>query len=171
MDTVLDHALELQSCRIVGFGMGGDEQAVRAREFRRTFRRAAENGLRTSCHAGEGTSADAVREAVEELEVRRVGHGIAAVEDPRLMRELAEARIVLEVCPTSNERTGAWRPSQGDHPVLALLAAKVPVVVGSDDPAFFGSSLRGEFEKLKSWGVHDEELADIEERARRLRHD
>lgn len=164
-ERVLDDALALQDHRVVGFGIGGDESALRAREFRGLYRRARAAGLGTSIHAGEGTHPDAVREAVEELGVPRVGHGIAAARDPQLLRELAEEAVVLELCPTSNEVTGAWDPASGEHPVLRLLAAGVPVVLGSDDPAFFGCDLPGERERLRGWGVDEETLALIDARA------
>lgn len=164
-ERVLDDALALQGHRVVGYGIGGDERALRAREFRALYRRAREGGLGTTIHAGEGTHPDAVREAVEELEVPRVGHGIAAAQDPKLLRELADEGVVLEVCPTSNEITGAWDPAAGEHPVMKLLAAGVPVVLGSDDPAFFGSDLPGERERLREWGVDEETLASVDARA------
>ena len=167
-ERVLDAALDLRGHRVVGFGMGGEEASLRAREFRRVYRRAAEHGLPTSCHAGEGTHPDAVREVVEELEVRRVGHGIAAVEDPALLRELRDAGITLEVCPTSNECTGAWNPKSGDHPVLRLVEHGVDVVIGSDDPAFFGTTVTQEFARLSEWGLSDEQLRDIDAHARRV---
>lgn len=154
----LDAALECQEHRIVGFGMGGDESSERAGSFKPVFRRAASAGLGLCCHAGEGTTADAVREAVEELDLSRVGHGIAAVDDPKLLRELREANIVLEVCPTSNERTGIWTPSAGPHPLHALESAGVPLLLGSDDPAFFGSDLRSEVERVREWGVAENQL-------------
>ena len=168
-EAVLDAALSLQRHRIVGLGMGGDETALRARDFRRVYRRAAENGLTLSCHAGEGTTADLVREAVEELEVSRIGHGIAAADDERLMRELREAGVVLEVCPTSNERTGAWDPQRGPHPIHRLLAHDVPVVLGTDDPGFFACTLRSERQRLLDWGIAATVLEDLECRARRVR--
>ena len=164
VERVLDMALDLREHRIVGFGVGGDETSLRARELRRVYRRAAEHGLPASCHSGEGTSADAVRETVEELGVRRVGHGVAAVEDERLLRELREEGVVLEVCPTSNERTGVWDP-RGPHPLLRLLEHGVPVVLGSDDPAFFGCTLRSEFERVRSWGVDAERLEAMRRRS------
>jgi aminodeoxyfutalosine deaminase len=142
-ERVLDTALKLREHRIVGFGMGGDEGGARAREFRALFRRAREHGFGTTCHAGEGTTPEAVLEVVEELEVTRVGHGIAAAQDPGLMRQLASAGIVLEICPTSNRRTRAW-DGQDRHPLFTLLEHDVPCILGSDDPAYFGSSLRGE---------------------------
>ncbi len=164
-ERVLDAALRARAFRVVGFGMGGDEGAIRARAFREIYRRAQAEGLGSSCHAGEGTNPDAVREAVEELGVRRVGHGIAAAYDESLMRALREEGIVLEVCPTSNQRTGVWDPRTGEHPVLRLLRAGVPVVIGSDDPAFFDCTLRSEFERLRRWGVDEETLKAIDARA------
>jgi aminodeoxyfutalosine deaminase len=168
-ERVLDLALELQSQRIVGFSLGGDERAVAAREFCGIYRRAAASGLGLACHAGEGTGPEAVRAVVEELGVSRVGHGIAAVQDPSLLRELAEGGVTLEVCPTSNECTGAWRSSEGAHPVLELLESEVSVVLGSDDPAFFACSLASEEARLARWGVSDERLQRMEEDARAAR--
>jgi adenosine deaminase len=168
-ERVLESALRLQEHRIVGFGIGGDERAVRAREFKRIYRRAAAAGLGLTCHAGEGTTADAVREVVEELGVARVGHGIAAAQDPRLMRELAEAGIVLEICPTSNLKTGAWDAKRGTHPIFALDAAGVPIVLGSDDPAFFDCDLRSEERLLRSWGMSEARLEHMRAVARRNR--
>jgi adenosine deaminase len=171
IEQVLDATLRLQDHRIVGFGVGGDETSLPVRELRQVYRRAAENGLGLSCHAGEGTTADAVRATIEELGVRRIGHGIAAARDERLMRELRADGIVLEVCPTSNERTGVWDP-RTPHPVLRLLEHGVPVVLGSDDPAFFGSTLVGEFERLRGWGIEGSTLDAIAARAfdARFRH-
>jgi len=151
-ERVLDTALELREHRIVGFGMGGDETALRAKDFRSLYRRARENGLGTTCHAGEGTTASAVLEAVDELEIRRVGHGISAAEDADVMRQLAAGGIVLEVCPTSNRRTGAW-DGRSRHPLFALLEAGVPCILGSDDPAFFGCTLRSELFAIEQDGL------------------
>jgi aminodeoxyfutalosine deaminase len=106
---------------------------------------------------------------VEELEVSRVGHGIAVVDDARLMRELREAAIVLEVCPTSNERTGAWDPRRGPHPILRLLEHEVSVVLGTDDPGYFGCTLEGERRRLQEWGIAAEVLDELEHRARQVR--
>jgi adenosine deaminase len=158
-DKALDAALDLLDHRIVGFGMGGDERAERARAFGKVFRRAKAAGLGLCCHAGEGTDPDAVREAVEALGLTRVGHGVAAVADARLLRELRDERITLEVCPTSNECTGVWDPRAGEHPLARLEAAGVPVVLGSDDPAFFKTSLRAEVERARQWGFSEAQLS------------
>jgi adenosine deaminase len=163
-ERVLDAALDLREHRIVGFGMGGDETALRAKEFRGIYRRAREHGLGITCHAGEGTTPEAVLEVVEELEVKRVGHGIAAARNPDLMRQLAEAGIVLEVCPTSNRRTGAW-DVHGRHPLFTLLEAGVPCVLGSDDPAFFGCTLRSELFAIEQDGLDHERVLEMCERS------
>jgi adenosine deaminase len=101
--------------------------------------------------------------------VTRVGHGIAAADDAKLMRELAEAGIVLEVCPTSNLKTGAWDAGRGAHPIFALDAAKVPIVLGSDDPAFFDCDLRSEERLLRSWGMSEARIEHMRTIARRSR--
>jgi adenosine deaminase len=163
-ERVLDTALELREHRIVGFGMGGDETALRARDFRGIYRRARAEGLGVTCHAGEGTTPAAVLEVVEELEVPRVGHGIAAAQDPDLMRQLAAAGIVLEICPTSNRRTGAW-DVHTKHPIFALLEAGVPCILGSDDPAFFGCTLRSELFAIEQDGLSPEAVAEMCERS------
>ncbi len=159
---VVDVARELAGdCRIVGFGMGGDERALPAADFRGVFDRAREARLGVTCHAGEGTSPQAVREAHEELRVTRIGHGISAIEDPKLVADLVCRDVVLEVCPTSNLRTAAWDPAQrgGPHPLLRLARAGVRIALGSDDPAFFESSLLGERAVAVEWGATTAELA------------
>jgi adenosine deaminase len=138
--------------------MGGDETGARAREFRGIYRRARAEGLGVTCHAGEGTTPEAV------LEVLRVGHGIAAAQDPDLMRQLADAGIVLEVCPTSNRRTGAW-DVHTKHPIFTLLEAGVPCILGSDDPAFFGCTLRSELFAIEQDGLLPEAVAEMCERS------
>jgi adenosine deaminase len=164
-DRVLDQALRLQAYRVVGFGMGGDEAGPRARDFKSTYRRAARAGLGLTCHAGEGTHADAVREVVEELGVRRVGHGIASATDETLLRELREERVLLEVCPTSNLCTGAWRPEEGRHPFFKLAEHEVPMALGSDDPAYFQTSLPQEWSRLEAWGCETSLLEGLNREA------
>ena len=96
----------------------------------------------------------------------RIGHGIRAVSDASLLAELRDRRIALEVCPTSNVRTGAV-PSLGEHPLRALFDAGVIVTLNSDDPAIFRCSLAGEFEAARRMGFTEAELDSIAENARR----
>ena len=99
--------MELRGEGVVAFGMGGDELALPAAEFRAVYEFVAAHGLHRLVHAGEIGGPESVRDAVEILGAERIGHGIAAAADPQLMALLAERSIPLEICPTSNLRTGA----------------------------------------------------------------
>jgi len=134
--------------RILGIGIGGDERSVPAEAFAPLFRAARQMGLRTVAHAGEFDGPRSVWEAVEVLGAERIGHGIRSAEDPQLLAMLRRRRIPLEVCPTSNLRTGVvgrWR----DHPLPRLVAAGLRVTVNTDDPALFRTSLHGEYRALQ----------------------
>jgi len=138
-------AIRLRHPRVVGIHLGGDEVGYPARDFAAAYAMAAEAGLGCAAHAGEAAGASSVRDAVDVLGARRIGHGIRAVEDPDLVRELADRNIVLEVCPTSNLRTGVVS-HLGAHPLPALLLAGVRATLGADDPSFFDTSLTSELE-------------------------
>ena len=134
--------------RILGIGIGGDERSVPAEAFESLFQAARASGLRTVAHAGEFSGPASVWEAVELLGAERIGHGIRACEDPLLLAMLRRRRIPLEVCPTSNLRTGvikSWRA----HPLPYLVAEGIRVTVNTDDPALFRTSLHGEFQALR----------------------
>ncbi len=163
---VVEDAIELRSHRVVGFGLGGDETAMEAATFVPVFRRAREAGLGLSLHAGEGDRPEAVAQALE-LGVARIGHGIAAATDHALLARLAQAEVTVEVCPTSNERTGIWSKDRGTHPVRAMADQGVRVCLGSDDPAFFGAWLQDEWERCAAEGVSREELEEWNENAAR----
>jgi adenosine deaminase len=165
---VVEAARRCASSRIVAFGIGGDELSVPTREFRHVYFRAKSSGLHPLMHAGEIGGAEKIREAVELLGVERVGHGIAAIHDPALMDLLAVRRITLEVCPTSNLRTGALaqqlrnpRATLVQHPLPKLLRHGIPVVVSTDDPAMFHASLLGEYEAAAQMGLSDAELVGL----------
>jgi adenosine deaminase len=128
---------------VVGFQLAGDEAGYPAGDFAEPYRIAAEAGLGCSVHAGEWGGPESVRAALT-LPVTRIGHGVRSIEDPDLVAELAERRIVLEVCPTSNVVLGLY-PSYEEHPLPALCAAGVHVTLGSDDPPWFGASIGGEY--------------------------
>ena len=169
-EQVLDWAVECRSPRIVAFGIGGNELQVETAAFRRVYRRAAEVGLHRLMHAGETGGPEKIREAVEMLGVERVGHGIAAMHDPALMDLLAARRIVLEVCPASNLRTGALGAQLGraeatlaEHPLPKLLRHGIPVVLSTDDPSMFHTSLREEYEQAHVMGLSDVELVMLVE--------
>lgn len=176
-------AVRLREYGVVAFGLGGDELAVPAREFRSAFDYAAEQGLRRTVHAGEIGGPEQVREAMELLHAERIGHGIAAMHDAALQRELRERRIALEICPWSNVRTGALerqmaagqqecgrerelRPAGIEHhPLKLLFDGGVPVTLATDDPAMFHTCLRAEYEAALRLGLTPAQLADIAEAA------
>jgi len=129
---------------VVGFDVAGDELLFPSLEpMREPFAIAAAAGLGLTAHAAEAGPASAVRDAVEILGVRRIGHGARAAEDPGLLRWAADAGVCFEVCPTSNVLTGA-APSYEDHPVRAFVDAGCLVVAGDDDPTTTGSRLSRE---------------------------
>jgi adenosine deaminase len=162
---VLESAKQCASKSIVAFGIGGDELRVPTKELRPVYDQAAELGLHRLIHAGEVGGPEKIREAIELLGVERIGHGIAAMHDPALMDLLADRRIPLEICPQSNIRTGALalqlrRPDVRieDHPLAALFRHGIPVVLSTDDPAMFHTTLRDEYENASRMGLSEQEL-------------
>lgn len=142
---------------IVGFGMGGDENAGLFRDFAPAYDAAREAGLHLTAHAGEWGGPDAVRDAITHLKVARIGHGVRAIEDPALVRELAASDVVLEVCPGSNIALGVY-PDLAAHPIARLRAAGVRVTVSTDDPPFFDTTMTREHQRLADtfgWGPAD----------------
>jgi adenosine deaminase len=143
-DVTLDVALNHAPDALVGFGLGGPEVGVPRPQFARHFAAARAAGLHSVPHAGESTGPQTVRDAVEHLGAERIGHGIAAAQDPALMALLVERGIALEVCPTSNVCTRSV-PSLQEHPLAALVDAGVTVTINSDDPPMFGTTLTREY--------------------------
>lgn len=137
---------------IVGITIGGSEHRFPPAQFAEVYAFARDNGLRLSVHAGEALGPESVWDALRILGAERIGHGVRAIEDESLVAHLAENGIPLEVCPTSNLRTGIY-PSYEAHPIKALYEAGVPVTINSDDPTFFGTTLTDEFVHVHSVGV------------------
>jgi adenosine deaminase len=145
---------------VVGFGIAGDEEKVGPEPFTRAFSLAAEAGLLLVPHAGETVGPDSVRGALA-LGAHRLAHGIRSAEDPELLRTLADADIACDVCVTSNLKLSVV-PALESHPLPALLEARVPVTLGSDDQLFFGSQVAEEYGVVRRvFGLSDGELADI----------
>ena len=153
---------------LVGFGLAGDEKVGRPRDFAWSFDCAREAGLRLTCHAGEWGGPDSVRDAVRDLRVERIGHGVRAIEDPALVDELAEAGIVLEVCPGSNVALKLY-PNFRAHPIEERLERGVKVTVSTDDPPFFHTTMAREYDMLaEAFGWDDgvfRKIADTSIRA------
>lgn len=147
LEELVEIAAAARGARVIGIGMGGDESAWPAAAFAEGFREARRLGLRTTVHAGEFDGPRSVWQAIEVLEVDRIGHGIRALEDAELVRTLVRRRLPLECCPTSNMRTHV-APSWRSHPVAALHRAGAFVTVNSDDPALFDTTLGDEWRAL-----------------------
>ena len=166
-DVGVDVALDLlKDCvaqkptSLCGITLGGAEHKVPAREFVEHYGLAREHGLSLTAHAGEAMGPESVWETVRLLGVDRVGHGVRSIEDPRLVEYLAEKQIPLEVCPTSNLKTGIYS-SYEEHPVRKLYEAGVPISINTDDPSFFGCTLNDEFQCLADVGFSEKELGEL----------
>ncbi len=137
-------AVDLRPEGLVSFGLGGPEIGVPRPQFKPYFDRAIAAGLRSVPHAGETTGPETIWDALNDLRAERIGHGTSAVKDPRLLAHLAEHRIPLEVCPTSNIATRAVA-TLDEHPLKEMVDAGVLVTINSDDPPMFGTDLNSEY--------------------------
>ncbi len=164
-------ASEMKSQGVVAFGIGGDEQSLPAADFRKVFDYAASEGLHRVAHAGEIGGPQSVRDAIEIFGAERIGHGISAIHDESLMGLLIQRQIPLEICPTSNLRTGALakllaskNARLSDHPLAQFAACGVPVTLATDDPGMFRTSLNAEYAAAhEKMGVTIPQLASIAE--------
>jgi adenosine deaminase len=165
---VLEAARSCASQEIIAFGVGGDELSTPTSEFRSVYDAAADLGLHRLIHAGEIGGPEKIREAIEVLGCERIGHGIAAMHDSALMDLLTDRRIPLEVCPTSNLRTGALDTQLRrkdapirEHPLPLLLRHGVPVVLSTDDPCMFHTTLENEHNVAYEMGLTETELRQL----------
>jgi aminodeoxyfutalosine deaminase len=141
---VFDLAAKLRDRNVVGIGIGGDEARGPAEGFRDLYKKAADNGLRLTAHAGETTGPESVWGAIN-IGAERIGHGLSAAKDPELMEVMAQKQVPVEMCITSNLRTGACKELQ-DHPVKKFFDEGLMITLSTDDPAMFQTSLNKEFE-------------------------
>ncbi|MGW7351943.1 adenosine deaminase [Streptomyces sp. NPDC054784] len=146
---------------IVGFGLSNDERRGFARDFDRAFAIAREGGLLAAPHGGELSGPSSVRDCLDDLRAARVGHGVRAAEDPRLLARLAERGVTCEVCPASNVALGVYEKPE-DVPLRTLWDAGVPMALGADDPLLFGSRLAAQYDLAReAHGFTDAELAEL----------
>ena len=143
--------LAYRAQEIIGIGLGGSEQKGPAKLFGGVFKKAREHGLVTVAHAGEDVGPESVWDAIDVLHAARIGHGISAAQDETLMRALADRRIPLEVCLTSNVFTKKYVKTLSAHPVRTFFDNGIIVTLNTDDPLFFGVELLDEY-----WNAHHE---------------
>lgn len=139
------------SPHIIGIGLGGDEKRGAARLFADLFQQAKKEGFHVVAHAGEDAGPESIWDAINYLNIERIGHGIAAIADPELIEYLKEKQIPLEICITSNVFTKKIVSAIKDHPIKELFARGVFVTLNTDDPTFFNISLLDEY-----WNLHHE---------------
>jgi len=157
---VFELAAKLRERNVIGIGIGGDEQKAPPELFREQYAYAAAQGLRLTAHAGESAGPESIWGALN-LGAERVGHGLTAIHDPELVEELAVRQIPVEICLTSNLRTGCC-VQIGEHPVRRYFDHGLMVTLNTDDPAMFGTTLRGEYELAQAeFGFTDEHLREL----------
>jgi adenosine deaminase len=144
---------------IIGIGLGGSEQKYPARLFKDAFKAARDLGFHVTAHAGEAAGSESIWEAINDLKVERIGHGVRAIEDPKLMTYLKDTQIPLEVCVNSNLKTKVF-PSAKLHPIKHFIDIGLNVTISSDDPTMFGATLTEEYLYLHKY--HDIKIDDIE---------
>jgi aminodeoxyfutalosine deaminase len=150
------YAAKYRDRGIVGVGLGGLEAEYPPEPYEAAFDLARELGLPSVPHAGEVAGPPSVRGALEKLGAVRLRHGVRAADDPGLLREIADRRVVLDVCPISNLRTRAVR-SLAEHPLPKLVAAGAVCSISTDDPAMFGTDLSQDYEAAAQLGVDPRE--------------
>lgn len=162
---VVEWAGRYQTEGVVAFGLGGDEERGPAELFADVYREARGVGLHTLAHAGETVGPASVRQAVELLNVERIGHGLSAGHDLGVCALLRDREIPLECCPGSNLAMGLI-PNYRDYPLPDFLDAGVMLTLNSDDPALFGTSLTQEFSKTaEAFSLTAQQVVSLSENA------
>jgi adenosine deaminase/aminodeoxyfutalosine deaminase len=157
---VFDLAARLRDRNVVGVGIGGDETRGPAEWFRDLYKKAADNGLRLTAHAGETTGPESVWGALN-IGAERIGHGLSAASDPELLEVMAQKQVPVEICITSNLRTGACTELQ-EHPVRKFFDNGLMITLNTDDPAMFQTSLNKEYEIARQeFEFSDEQLREL----------
>lgn len=157
---VAELAARYRDRNVIGFGIGGDERKGPPELFRDVFAYAADQGLHLTAHAGETAGPESIWGALN-LKAERIGHGFTATQDPELIEQLAESQVPVEVCVTSNIRTGLCK-TMADHPVKQLFGQGLMITLNTDDPAMFSTSLTREFDLAQqTHGFTDEQLREL----------
>jgi adenosine deaminase len=157
VDRTVDFFLKHQDS-LIGLDLAGNESLYPCRLFESSFKKAIKKNAKITIHAGEASGPDSMWEAIELLGAQRIGHGIRCVEDPQLVTFLADRKLCLEICPTSNwltQATASWET----HPLTQIIRAGIPACINTDDPGIFGVTLKNELEICRTrLGMTSEEL-------------
>ncbi|MBN9249394.1 MAG: adenosine deaminase [Mesorhizobium sp. 61-13] len=146
---------------VTGFGVAGDERMGDFEDYVRAFEIAREAGLGITIHAGELMGWESVAAAIDHIRPSRIGHGVRAIENADLVRRIADEGIVLECCPGSNIALSVF-PDFASHPFPALKEAGCKVTLNSDDPPYFWTSLKREYDIAREhFGMDDKALAAV----------
>jgi len=146
---------------IIGIGLGGSEKYFPADPYGYVYKEAKNRGFRLTAHGGETDGAGSVRAVIEKLEAERIGHGVRAKEDPALINLLKEKQIPLEICITSNIKTGVVKSFEA-HPVKDFFHKGLMVTINSDDPAMFNTSITKEYLLLnQKFGLTIEDIKNL----------
>jgi len=157
---VFELAVRYHDRYVIGIGIGGDEQKGPPELFRDAYSWAADHGMRLTAHAGETGPPESIWGALN-LRAERIGHGLTAFHDPDLVDELAQRQIPVEICLTSNVRTGLC-PNLNEHPAKSYFDRGVMITLNSDDPAMFGTTLAREYQiAQQTFGFSDEHLREL----------
>jgi aminodeoxyfutalosine deaminase len=157
---VFELAVRYHDRQVVGVGIGGDEQKAPPELFRSVYAYAEDHGLRLTAHAGETGPPESVWGALN-LHAERIGHAFTASQDSDLIEELAQRQIPVELCITSNLRTGVCK-AVAEHPTKNYFDQGVMITLNTDDPALFGTTLSREYQLAQeTFGFTDEHLREL----------
>lgn len=157
---VFDLAARYREHNVVAIGIGGDERRGPAEWFRDLYKKAAEQGLRLTAHAGETTGPESIWSALN-IGAERIGHGLSIAQDPELVEVLAHKQVPVEICLSSNLRTGVCADF-GEHPLKRFFDEGLMVTLNTDDPAMFQTSLCKEYElAMEEFGFSRDQLREI----------
>lgn len=161
VEAVARWTVKLRHPLVTGFGMAGEERYGDPEDYVRAFEIAREAGLGITVHAGELAGWESVEAALKHFRPQRIGHGVRAIENPDLVRRIADERVVLECCPGSNIALKVF-DSFADHPFEKLRRAGCRVTLNSDDPPYFHTSLKREYDIAREhFGLNDAALKSV----------
>lgn len=144
---------EMRQCRVVGFDLAGNEPDYPPSDFAEEFRRLSRHHIPITVHAGENAPANFVEDAIVVLGAARIGHGLAIIEDRGLLRRVREDGVCIELCPISNDQTGAFSSAR-PYPLHRFMQEGIDVCLNTDNPTISGTDIVKEFFQA-SWAIQE----------------